>query len=210
MQVRSFSVNYFAENTYVLYDSTGEAAVIDCGSMLPAEEAMLDQFLAEHRLRLVRHLCTHLHADHLLGAWHLYRKYGLRPEANGRDASLPSIQDQARMLGLPLPAGEVAPLWTMKGGDTVSFGETTLHVLDLPGHSPGSIGYYCEEAGQVYVGDTLFAGSIGRTDLWQGDYAQLERSLHEVLFRLPGDTVVYPGHGPQTTIQYEQVNNPYI
>ena len=109
-----------------------------------------------------------------------------------------------------LPAGEVAPLWTMKGGDTVSFGETTLHVLDLPGHSPGSIGYYCEEAGQVYVGDTLFAGSIGRTDLWQGDYAQLERSLHEVLFRLPGDTVVYPGHGPQTTIQYEQVNNPYI
>ena len=184
MQVRSFSVNYFAENTYVLYDSTGEAAVIDCGCMLPAEEAMLDQFLAEHRLRLVRHLCTHLHADHLLGAWHLYRKYGLRPEANGRDASLPSIQDQARMLGLPLPAGEVAPLWTMKD--------------------------YCEEAGQVYVGDTLFAGSIGRTDLWQGDYAQLERSLHEVLFRLPGDTVVYPGHGPQTTLQYEQVNNPYI
>ena len=110
----------------------------------------------------------------------------------------------------PLPAKRLLGLVSKFKGDTVSFGETTLHVLDLPGHSPGSIGYYCEEAGQVYVGDTLFAGSIGRTDLWQGDYAQLERSLHEVLFRLPGDTVVYPGHGPQTTIQYEQVNNPYI
>lgn len=210
MQVKSFTVNYFGENTYVLYDETKEAAIIDCGCMYPLEEAMLERFLAEHQLHPVRHLCTHYHADHLMGSWHLYQKYGLSPEVHKGDAVLPSLQEQTRILGLPQPAGKVEPQWTVKGGDRIRFGHTTLCVLELPGHSPGSVGYYCEADGQVYVGDTLFAGSVGRTDLWRGDPTQLERSLHEVLFALPGDTVVYPGHGYKTTIEYEQKNNPYI
>lgn len=210
MQVKVFSVNYFAENTYVLYDDTGEAVIIDCGCAYPTETALLECFLKEQQLQVVRHLGTHYHADHLLGAGYLFRKHKLSPEMHKGDAILPTIEEQARILGLMLREEVPMPQWTVQGGDIIIFGHTTLRVLEIPGHSPGSVGYYCEAAGQIYVGDALFCGSIGRTDLWHGNYDQLIHSIQEVLFALPGDTVVYPGHGPTTTIQYEQTNNPYI
>ena len=98
----------------------------------------------------------------------------------------------------------------MNEGDVIHFGHTKLDVIAVPGHSPGSVAFYQKELGCVFVGDALFAGSIGRTDLWGGDAHELIRSIHQALFTLPDSTVVYPGHGPETTIAYEKSNNPYL
>ena len=95
-------------------------------------------------------------------------------------------------------------------GETVTFGNTQLKILAVPGHSPGSIAFYDAESRSVFTGDALFAGSIGRTDLWGGDYSQLIRSIQTEILTLPDDTAIYPGHGPASTVAFEKSNNPYI
>lgn len=209
--VKPFEVNYFSENTYLLYDDTGEAVLIDCGCMHPEEEKEIKDFIADNKLALKRYLCTHLHLDHIFGNSFVYKTYGLKPEAHKADMeALPSPADQAKMFGLPGRFEEVTLQKYLAGGETIRFGESELQVISVPGHSPGSVAFYNPKNGFVIVGDALFAGSIGRTDLWGGNQDILLAAIKNKLLTLPDETIVYPGHGPETTVIHEKQSNPYL
>lgn len=209
--VQSFEVNYFSENTYLLYDETGEAVLIDCGCLRKQEEKMVSDFITENKLTLKRYLCTHLHLDHIFGNGFVYKTYQLKPEAHRADVEgLPSPDEQAKLFGLPGRVQEVPVEKFIAGGETIRFGKSELQTLSVPGHSPGSVAFYNARNGFVIVGDALFAGSIGRTDLWGGNQEVLVAAIRDKLLTLPDETVVYPGHGPTTTIIDEKLNNPYL
>lgn len=211
IQLKSFMVNCFGENCYLLSDETKEAVIIDCGTSTPGEEQKISSFIADRQLVLKHHLCTHVHGDHLLGAHFIYTKYGLLPEAGAADIEqMPGICEQARLFGLPVPPEDLPFGRSLQDGDRITFGHSELQVLAVPGHSPGSMAFYSPTDKFVIVGDALFAGSIGRSDFWGGCQEQLITAIEEQLMTLPDETKVYPGHGPSTTIAYEKLHNPYI
>ncbi|MGM9759424.1 MAG: MBL fold metallo-hydrolase [Parabacteroides sp.] len=209
--IQSFEVNYFSENTYIVYDETKEAVIIDCGCIGKEEEQQIVRFVQEQQLTLKRYLCTHLHLDHILGNRFVYRTFGLKPEASRADVEqLPSPIDQARAFGLPIAVEQVEAEPSLAGGQIIRFGHTELEVLAVPGHTPGGLAFYNRKNGFVIVGDSLFAGSIGRTDLWGGSHEILLAALRDKVLSLPDETIVYPGHGPETRVIDEKFNNPYL
>lgn len=211
--IKQFEFNPFGENTYVLSDETREAIVVDCGCMTAGERSLFSDYITEHELTPVRLLCTHLHFDHIIGNAFIRDTYGLQPEASRLDVEqLPSLEAQMAGLGLPphLIFKSVPVEKYLAEGDTVRFGRSELQVLSTPGHSPGSLSFYSPADGFVLSGDALFAGSIGRTDLWGGDFRTLITAIREKLLTLPDDTVVYSGHGPATTVSIERNENPYL
>jgi len=211
MTIKTFTFNPFQENTYVVYDETKEAIIIDAGCILEHERKLIKQFLAEHNLRLVQVLNTHLHLDHQFGNKFIFDNYGLMPAAHKEDEFLlENIKAQGAYFGIPIKE-ETQPLGSYLNEDeVVRFGNSMFTILHVPGHSPGSIAFYSEEGNCAFVGDVIFRGSIGRTDLVKGDYATLIRSIQTKLLPLPDSTEIYSGHGPVTTIGYEKVNNPYL
>ena len=209
--VQSFEVNYFSENTYIVYDETKEGVIIDCGCMNKEEQQLISRFVSEQQLTLKRYLCTHLHLDHIFGNQFVWKQYGLKPEASKADVEgLPSPIDQAKAFRLPLAIQEVAVEHFLVGGQIVQFGKTQLEVISVPGHSPGGLAFYNRKNGFVIVGDSLFAGSIGRTDLWGGSQELLQAALRDRILSLPDETIVYPGHGPETRVIDEKFSNPYL
>ncbi|WP_080904383.1 MBL fold metallo-hydrolase [Parabacteroides sp. Marseille-P3160] len=211
IKIKKFTFNYFSENTYLLYDETGEAVLIDSGCLFPAEEQQLQLFITQNKLTPVHLLCTHLHVDHIFGNAFIHKTYDLKPEAHHfEEEQLPASEEQARAFGMQLPVMAVPVGTYLEPGDIVSFGNSSLKCLFVPGHSPGSLAFYSEPDGFVIAGDALFRGSIGRTDLWGGSTETLISSIQEQLLTLPDRTVVYPGHGPETTIGEEKKNNPYL
>lgn len=209
--IKSFEFNYFQENTFLLYDDTREAVLIDCGCCRKEEEKELTDFILENKLTLKHLLCTHLHVDHVFGNGFIYKTYGLKPEANKQDVEkLPSPDEQAKLFGLRQHVENVPVEKYIVGGETIKFGTSELQVLTVPGHSPGSIAFYNKKHGFAIVGDALFAGSIGRTDLWGGNQEVLVAAIHDKLLSLPDETVIYPGHGPETRVIDEKFNNPYL
>lgn len=209
--VQSFEVNYFSENTYIVYDETKEGIIIDCGCMNKEEQQLISRFVSEQQLTLKRYLCTHLHLDHIFGNQFVWKQYGLKPEASKADVEgLPSPIDQAKAFRLPLAIQEVAVEHFLAGGQIVQFGKTQLEVISVPGHSPGGLAFYNRKNGFVIVGDSLFAGSIGRTDLWGGSQELLQAALRDRILSLPDETIVYPGHGPETRVIDEKFSNPYL
>lgn len=209
--VQSFEVNYFSENTYIVYDETKEGVIIDCGCMNKEEQQLISRFVSEQQLTLKRYLCTHLHLDHIFGNQFVWKQYGLKPEASKTDVEgLPSPIDQAKAFRLPLAIQEVAVEHFLAGGQIVQFGKTQLEVISVPGHSPGGLAFYNRKNGFVIVGDSLFAGSIGRTDLWGGSQELLQAALRDRILSLPDETIVYPGHGPETRVIDEKFSNPYL
>lgn len=209
--IKSFEVNYFSENTYLLYDETKEAVLIDCGCLRKEEQKELGDFIAENELTLRRYLCTHLHLDHIFGSEFVFDTYGLSPEAHKADVEgLPTPDEQAKLFGLPMRMRNIPVKKYLVNGEIITFGKSELTVLSVPGHSPGGVAFYNKKNGFVIVGDSLFAGSIGRTDLWGGNQEVLIAAIHDKLLALPDDTVVYPGHGPETRIIDEKLNNIYL
>ena len=209
--VQSFEVNYFSENTYIVYDETKEGVIIDCGCMNKEEQQLISRFVSEQQLTLKRYLCTHLHLDHIFGNQFVWKQYGLKPEASKADVEgLPSPIDQAKAFRLPLAIQEVAVEHFLAGGQIVQFGKTQLEVISVPGHSPGGLAFYNRKNGFVIVGDSLFAGSIGRTDLGGGSQELLQAALRDRILSLPDETIVYPGHGPETRVIDEKFSNPYL
>jgi len=205
--IKSFEFNYFQENTFLLYDDTREAVLIDCGCCRKEEEKELTDFILENKLTLKHLLCTHLHVDHVFGNGFIYKTYGLKPEANKQDVEkLPSPDEQAKLFGLRQHVENVPVEKYIVGGEIIKFGTSELQVLTVPGHSPG----YNKKNGFAIVGDALFAGSIGRTDLWGGNQEVLVAAIHDKLLSLPDETVIYPGHGPETRVIDEKFNNPYL
>ena len=209
--IKSFEFNYFQENTFLLYDETREAVLIDCGCCRKEEEKELTDFILENKLTLKHLLCTHLHVDHVFGNGFIHKTYGLGPEANKLDVEkLPSPDEQAKLFGLRQHV-EIVPIEKyIVGGEIIKFGTSELQVLTVPGHSPGSVAFYNQKNGFAIVGDALFAGSIGRTDLWGGNQEVLVAAIRDKLLSLPDETIIYPGHGPETRVIDEKFNNPYL
>ena len=209
--IKSFEFNYFQENTFLLYDETREAVLIDCGCCRKEEEKELTDFILENKLTLKHLLCTHLHVDHVFGNGFIHKTYGLGPEANKLDVKkLPSPDEQAKLFGLRQHVENVPIEKYIVGGEIIKFGTSELQVLTVPGHSPGSVAFYNQKNGFAIVGDALFAGSIGRTDLWGGNQEVLVAAIRDKLLSLPDETIIYPGHGPETRVIDEKFNNPYL
>ena len=212
MNYRSFEFSLFGVNTYIVWDSaTLCCAVIDPSMTTEAEASVIDSFIADNHLRPVRLINTHLHLDHTFGDEHIMSRYGLLLEAHPDDAFLGlSRQSQADRFHLPCELPPVSIGLPLRNGDSLKVGEGMLTVIEVPGHSPGSVALYDAEGGFVMTGDALFSGSIGRTDLPRGNHAQLVKSITERLLTLPPDTLVLPGHGPSTTVAEELRYNPYL
>ena len=211
MKIKKFEFNMFPVNCYVLSDDSGEAVVIDPGCFYPEEKQMLKDYLDDYNLTLKHVLCTHLHLDHVFGNPYLFETYGLRPEGGEQDEFwLEQATAMARSFGFQYDEKQPELGHYMCDGETITFGDITLKALHVPGHSPGSYVYYCEEAACLFAGDVLFYGSIGRADLKEGNYDELVDGIRSKLFTLPAETRVYPGHGPSTSIGYEKANNPFF
>ena len=212
MKIKCFVTNPIQENTYLLIDEASKkCVVVDAGILYDYEEKEFSTYLEANGLQLVAALNTHLHLDHCFGNDFLYKKYGIKAKADKKEESnLNMLKSYAQVFGIPYN-GDIQELDSyLNDGDEITFGETTLRVISVPGHSAGGLGFYNEKDGILIIGDSLFKGSIGRTDLPGGDYATLISSLTKRIMTLPENTIVYPGHGPSTTIAEEKIYNPYL
>jgi len=210
MTIKQFVFSPFSENTYVLYDETKEAIIIDPGCYEQHERDELEDFISNEGLKPVRLILTHAHLDHIFGNKFVFDKYGLLPEMH--KGELPVLQSAvivAAKYGVPMEASPEPKIFLTEG-DKITFGNSVLDSFFTPGHSPASLSFYCEKDGFVIAGDTLFNGSIGRTDLPGGDMKTLLTSIRTQLLTLPDNTIVYSGHGPATSVKVERVMNPFL
>lgn len=211
MEYKVFVNNPWQETTVVLYDESGEAAVIDCGCSDREEEKRIQDFFADKGLKPVLLLNTHLHPDHIFGNNFMKDHYDLETKASQEDNFLiENAVEYAGMLGIrgtlqPPAVGEY-----LKDGDIVRFGHSQLNVIAIGGHSPGGLCFYSVADQLLIAGDVLFAGSIGRTDLPGGHTHTLIAGIRSKLMILPDEVRVIPGHGPATTIGEEKKNNPFL
>jgi hydroxyacylglutathione hydrolase len=187
-------------------EATREAMVIDPGDDIDDVLAIL----GKHNLEVKQIVVTHAHIDHVGGAMKLRAATGAPILLNQNDLALLTMLDvQALWVGMADP-GRVEIDQSVGSADTVKAGSLSANVLHTPGHTEGSICLYFPAENKLIAGDTLFAGSIGRTDLPGGSFDKIIRSLHQTVLALPDDTVVVPGHGPLTTIGEERENNPFL
>lgn len=208
--IKTFVFNSFQENTFLLYDETNECIIIDAGNNNPNENQQIDDFINENNLTLKAIVNTHGHLDHVMGNSYLVDKYKVPSVAHKSEMPLlERSKDMAIAFGFDLEEPPV-PTRFVEEDEVIEFGKSELLVKHVPGHSPGSIALYNEQDNFVIVGDVLFAGGIGRTDLPGGDYDTLINSINQKLFTLNSDTVVYPGHGESTTIHKEKESNPFF
>ena len=212
MKISRLSFNAFQELTYVLWDEESkECAIIDPGCYYARERQVLENFIKNNELKVKYLLLTHIHLDHYFGAPFVARTYDVPVSACQADEYLLEMMTlQADMYGTPLPDQPIAIGNYLKAGDTLYLGNEPIVVLQVPGHSKGSLAYYLPQSGCVFCGDALFEGSIGRTDLPGGDFNELLSAIRNQLFTLPPETVVYPGHGGDTTIEIEMRSNPFL
>ena len=214
MHLKHFVVNPFDVNAFVLSNDAGEAILIDPSVSRETERRALADYISSNNLKVVRLLNTHLHLDHVLGNAFVERTYGVKPEAHEEDAFLLELQEeQSQMFGLPVEETSPALGDYLAEGDVVEILGISLRVFHIPGHSPGGLAFYCENPGEVngkkappllFSGDILFAGSMGRSDLFGGDEEALVSGIRSKLMTLPAETLVFPGHGPSTTIGDER------
>lgn len=208
--LKKFTFNSFQVNTYLLSDETGECIIIDAAMDGLSEESEMAEYIKNHNLTPVMLLLTHAHVDHIGGNNFMVNKYGIVLTAH-KDCVpfLANAPAYASTFGLVMDS--VIEIDNFIDEDNeVKFGNSVLKVLFTPGHANGSLCFYSPESNFVITGDVLFNQSIGRTDLPTGNYDLLQNSIWEKLFTLPDETVVYPGHGPETSIGFEKVNNPFV
>lgn len=208
MNVKCFEFNFLPVNTYVVWDETKEAAVIDPGCFYPGETEQLAGFIKDNNLTIKLLLDTHLHFDHVFGNNFVEESYGVKAKAN--DLDMPWIKTMSARLSVfgiryDGQVNPIEPQNVLNEGDCVSFGNTQLDVLHIPGHSPGSLVFWNREQKCVFTGDVMFQGSYGRTDFPDGDHQAIMTGIREKLLTMPDDTIVYPGHGPATVIKHEKI-----
>jgi hydroxyacylglutathione hydrolase len=208
--IQQFTFNPYQENTYVLYDETGECVIIDPGMYDAPEQNVLVNWIKETGLKPVLLLNTHCHIDHVLGNKFVFDNWGLRPRFHkGELPILYAIPGYAPQMGLHYELSPEPEVFLAETG-TVDFGNSELELIFAPGHSPAHLCFYAREDDFLIGGDVLFFSSIGRTDLPGGNYQQLLDNIREKLFILPDSVKVYPGHGQITNIGYERQNNPFL
>lgn len=212
LRISQFVFNMFGVNTYVVYDEDSrEAIVVDPGMINEEEKKALDDFITKNKFTITGIVNTHLHLDHSFGVNHVKTLYSTKLMGGSADSPLgASIPDQAARFGLPNLASEVTIDVNLRHGDKVQIGKQNLEVIEVPGHSPGSIALYSPEQKFVIVGDALFERSIGRTDLPGGNHRQLVDAIKAHLLTLPDDVTVFSGHGNPTTIGQERLHNPFV
>ena len=206
-------VNPCQECTHVVSDETGEAVIIDCGAFYETERRRLLKYLEKENIRPVRLLMTHAHHDHVYGNDLVRDAFNLLPEVHEGDKELmetflpqriAEIYGEKYQFDIPMPSNY------LHDGDIIKFGNHSLEVLHTPGHTPGSVVFYCKEENVAFTGDTIFSMSIGRTDLRGGNEEDMLRSLQYLMETLPNETILYPGHEKKTTIAYEKACNPFL
>ncbi len=210
IKIKKFVFNPFQENTYLVYDESGECVIIDAGCSTPDEQDILSGFIETGGLKPVKLINTHCHVDHLMGNGYIYKKFGLKTQAHKDETdNFENAPEHADLFGIMFssPPSEFIEL---NEGDMVKFGNSVLEILHLPGHSAGSLAFYNKVQKFVFVGDVLFKDSIGRTDLPGGNYETLIISIKEKLFSLGDEFVVYSGHGPESAIGDEKRSNPFL
>jgi len=200
--IKRFIFNPVRVNTYLVWDDTKEAAIIDCGAYNDSEKTVLKQFIEDNGLKLKLVLNTHLHFDHVLGNSFLFDNYALKPQYSLADESMPNLGSGGFFL--PIKAPFVKAEKYLEDGSEIVFGNTSMTAIATPGHSPGGLSFYCRQATCIFTGDTLFCAGIGRTDLWKGNYDGLINSIRTKLLVLPNNTTVYPGHDEATSIGAEK------
>lgn len=210
LHVKSFAFNPFSENTYIIYNDEKEAFLIDPGNMPEAETETLHNFIKINGLSIKKILLTHAHIDHIIGLQWAYDTFNVPVLIHSDEMEiLERASFTAKNYGFFFPAfrGEIQHI---KEGDQLNLGLDIIEVYDVPGHSPGSVAFFNQNNGFVVSGDALFMMSIGRTDLYKGDYDQLISSIKSKLLTLPENTKVYSGHGELTTIGFEREHNPFL
>lgn len=212
MNATMMTVNMFGENMYILWDEeTHEAVVVDPGMMRDAEREMVDKFIKGQELNVKHILLTHLHIDHITGARWLADQTGADVCGSALDAQLGrELPEQVAQFHINIETQPLELDRNLADGDTIPLGNEMIQVLHVPGHSPGGLAFYLSQSGLLISGDTIFNGSVGRTDLMGGDMAQLINSIHEKILPLPDETVIASGHGPTTTIADEKRCNPFL
>lgn len=208
MRVIGLTVGPIEENAYVAADpASGACAVVDPGAE-PERILAAVREAGGHAARVVAIVLTHAHLDHVGAVAELRARTGARVWLHPDDASLyRAAPEQARAFGWSFPTPPEPDACLADGGE-LAVGDLTLHVRHAPGHSPGHV--VLAGAGAAFVGDCVFAGSIGRTDLPGGDSLALLRSIERTILTLPDETVLYPGHGPATTVGRERATNPFL
>lgn len=209
IKIKSFTFNPFQENSYVLYDESKEAIIIDPGCYEQSEKEALKKFISENELKPVKLLNTHGHIDHVLGNSFVKKAFDLELTIGNKDLqTLESVAAYAPNYGFPMYEPAVADNF-IEEGDLINFGQSQLEVIFLPGHAPGHLAFYNTKQNICIGGDVLFEGSIGRTDLPGGDFDTLIDSIKSKLFKFADEMVVYPGHGNSTTLGQEKHHNPF-
>ena len=202
MEIKTFVCGYINNNVYIIYDESKECAIVDA----PFNCAeLLTRFIRQNNLTPIYILLTHGHFDHTGGLAELKKQTNAKIVIHKNDAYR---LEKTEEMGIKLEPVDADIL--LKGNEILQFGKTKINVLFTPGHTEGGVSYVLAEEKVVFVGDTLFYGSIGRTDFAGGDFNTLITSIKENLLVLPDDFCVYPGHGETTTIKYEKLYNPYI
>jgi hydroxyacylglutathione hydrolase len=208
--IKSFVFSPFSENTYILYDDSKEAVVIDPGCLTQAEKLELKDFIIENKLAVKALLLTHAHLDHVFGAAFVKRNFGVPMYLHELDKPiLADVENRCKTWGIP-GYEPVEFDQSIKEGEVFVFGNTTLEVIHVPGHAPGHVAFVCHEGKFIIGGDCLFHRSVGRTDFPFCSHEQLINSVKTKFFTLPDHYTVYAGHMQPTTIGDEKKHNPFL
>ena len=211
MKIARLIFNPIQENTYVVWDETMEAVVIDAGNMGERENDVLAKFIADNGLKPVLALNTHGHFDHLLGVDFLRNRYGAKLAMSSKDEFLlKGASVSAELFGIRAGDLPEAIDIDLEGEESVRFGNTELKIISVPGHTPGHLAFYEPQSNVLFTGDTLFRESIGRTDLPGGDYSWIMRSIIENILPLGDEVKIYPGHGDASDLGHESMYNPFV
>lgn len=213
LKIKQFAFNPFGVNTFIVYDTDNhDALVVDPGMISDRERKFFDDFITAQQLKIRQIVNTHLHLDHCFGDNYVRNKYSVKVAANVLDASMgQNLARQAAEFGMILDCEDSVSIdETLSEGDNITVGNYKFEILHVPGHSPGSIILYCAEGAVVFVGDVLFKGSVGRSDLEGGNQHLLIDGIKTKLMTLPDKTMILPGHGPATTIGTEKKTNSFI
>lgn len=210
LSIKTFIFNSLQVNTYIVYNENKECVVIDAGNQERFEDEQILNYIDKNGLKPLMLLNTHSHIDHVMGNKLLAEKYHIGLAAHPIEKPLYNkVWMYAAAFGIDFAQDRcLTPTVDLNDGDIVKIGDDELKVLFTPGHSPGHLCFYDEKDGIVFTGDVLFYRGIGRCDLPGGNYYTIEKSIREVLYKLPDDTIVYCGHGPITRIGDEKRNNP--
>ncbi len=210
ISIEKFVFNDFQVNTFILSDETKECLIIDPGCFTLEEKAQLLDYCNKNKLKPEKIVNTHCHVDHVLGNAFVINSYNIPAAAHKDDQYLlDGVVEYGQVFGFTVedPPGINEYL---EDNSLVEFGKSQLNVLHVPGHSRGSIALYSPDQKFIIAGDVLFYGSIGRTDLPGGDYDTLINSIKTKILTLPENVIVYPGHGPSTTVKAEINTNPFL